>query len=144
MSDRESASIEAQIVKTLRPDIGIVAARAVAREVIDHAIGNYGVADPYRLDRVEPPRRTKGRPKQINRLNLAVHVGVILRRAGVKLSKTRDGKFKGAKFQKVLTVVFEAVGETVPRDILNVLQDARLDVEFREFGRLTAEIFKLS
>ena len=43
MSDRDSASVEAQIVRILRPDIGSVAASAAARDVIEYAIPVYPI-----------------------------------------------------------------------------------------------------
>jgi hypothetical protein len=116
MSDRDSASIQAQLVEILGPDVGPV----VARGVIGAAIPGYGEIDGCW------PARLRDRPRALRRQTLGVAVAFILSRAGVSMPKTRGGQL-----DQVLTVVFGAVGEPVPDDMFDFIQRTLLEVDWR-------------
>jgi hypothetical protein len=137
LSDPDAASIEAQIVEILGPQVGPV----VAQEVIDHAIKGYAIYEPYvpqwdwATDQPLVPRTKRGRPKSSRRHYLGVHVALILRRASVPLPKAHTGRSqisRASDFAKVLSVVFKAVGEPVPADMFDIIEATLAEVELRQ------------
>jgi hypothetical protein len=138
VSRLDSAAIRARIVKILGPNVG----PDVSRDVIDWALPAYAidvarnddgrvVAGQFRKTlRGRVKIRRGGGPRKLTaRQSLAVRVAWILRGAGVETSKSHSNKDKskprgGLKFEHVLRVVFEAVNESRPADMFDVINAA--------------------
>src|SRR5262249_9137012 len=112
---RDSVSIRAQLVEILGADVG----PAVADQVIASAFSEYDFRPIW------PRKRRPGHPIYTKRENLAISVAHILERLGVRLPKTRGGDL-----DKVLRVVFKAVGEPSPVDMFDIIKIAIEQVEF--------------
>jgi hypothetical protein len=139
MSDPDPAAIEAQLVEILGAEVGpVVSDKVIARaipmylrhrdtcEEADRFLADWGGVDDL------PTQKKRGQPPKTARLMLGVNVAFILRQHGIELKLTSlaknetDGSRGGGKLDRVLRVVFQAVGERVPVDLYDVIRDTIL------------------